>query len=89
MPFDSATMPPLARQRMKRLEAALVGIHISPQERATLVHLATGQEVATIRRLAAVIARARAARLPTDSLTASPTAYVPTPEAAILEGYGS
>ncbi|HEX4100504.1 MAG TPA: hypothetical protein VHY21_08175 [Pseudonocardiaceae bacterium] len=62
MPFDPATVPPLARQRLKLLETALTGIHLSDAERATLAHLAAGQDVETIRNLAAVMARARQAR---------------------------
>jgi hypothetical protein len=59
MPFDPATVPPLARQAMKMLETALTGIHLSNAERASLAHLVTGQDVDTIRNLAAVMARAR------------------------------
>ncbi|MGB7794850.1 MAG: hypothetical protein WBL53_01080 [Pseudonocardiaceae bacterium] len=64
MPFDPHTVPPLARQAMTLPEDTLTGIHLSSAERATLAHLATGQDASTIRNLAAVMARARTARPP-------------------------
>jgi hypothetical protein len=67
------------RQRIM-LEAALRGVHRSHAEQAALDWLA-GQSPSVVRELAAVIARARAARSPLDALTHIPRPAVPgTPE---------
>jgi hypothetical protein len=63
MPYDTAaSLPSLAKRNLNLLLAALPGIQLSVGERATLIHLAAGQDAESIRRLTAIMARARSAR---------------------------
>jgi hypothetical protein len=63
MPYDhAASLPSLAKRNLNLLLAALQGIQLSDAERATLIHLAAGQDAESIRRLTAIMARARSAR---------------------------
>jgi hypothetical protein len=58
----TASVTSLAKRNLNLLLAALPGIQLSVGERATLVHLAAGQDAESIRRLTAIMARARSAR---------------------------
>lgn len=71
MPYDhAASLPSLAKRNLNLLLAALQGIQLSDAERATLIHLAAGQDAESIRRLTAIMARARSARSLFEQLNA-------------------
>ena len=55
MPYDpAASLPKVAKRNLGWLLDSLANTHISDAERATLIHLAAGQDASTIRNLAAV-----------------------------------
>lgn len=72
MPYDpAASLPKVAKRNLGWLLDSLANVRISDAERASLIHLAAGQDASTIRNLAAILARARNARSGEQDLEAS------------------